>query len=246
VIDLTSGSKDAGGGSRAGVMARLRRLFEDAKEYGARKADYQRAAMQQLSAPAADLEALGPYLRGELPVVLQANRRIDIENALALTKQFRLKAVISGGVEAWKAAADLAAAKVPVIVSPNTDIPSFDGLGARLDNATLLRQAGVEVVIASQDPGGERNQRFGAGNAVRNGLGWDDALRAVTLAPATALGLTGHGTLAPGTVANVVVWSGDPFDFAATAERVYIRGRETSLRTRETELLDRYRTLPPP
>jgi imidazolonepropionase-like amidohydrolase len=79
---------------------------------------------------------------------------------------------------------------------------------------------------------------------VRNGLAWDDALRAITQAPAVAFGLTDRGTLEPGKVANVVVWSNDPLDFAGQAEKVFIGGRETSLRTRETELLERYRNLP--
>ena len=131
-----------------------------------------------------------------------------------------------------------------MVVQPLRDIPDFDGLGARLDNATLLRTAGVEVILAQSDDGGDRNLRFLAGNAVRNGMTWDDALKAVTLAPARALGLTDRGSLEPGKVANVVVWSGDPFEFSSVAEKVYIRGVETSLRTREDELRERYRRLP--
>jgi imidazolonepropionase-like amidohydrolase len=201
--------------------------------------------MQELSAPAAELEALLPVLTEEMPIVISANRAIDIRNALRLTAEFKLRTILTGAVEAWQVAGEIVAAGVPVVLEPNTDIPSFDGLGARLDNATLLRAAGVSVIIAQGDPGGERQLRFGAGNAVRNGLTWDDALAAITLNPAQAFGLTGYGTLDPGSVANVVVWSGDPLDFASAAERVYIRGQETSLHTRETELLERYRTLPP-
>jgi imidazolonepropionase-like amidohydrolase len=246
VLDLSDNSKEAGGGSRAGTMARVRRLFDDALEYARRKPDYQRAAIQPLSAPAKELEALLPVLRGEVPLAISASRRIDIENALRLKREYRLRVVLLNGVEAWQVAKDIAAAGVPVVLEPNRDIPSFDGLGARLDNATLLREAGVDVIIAQGDPGGERNLRYAAGNAVRNGMSWDDALKAVTLAPASAFGFADYGTLAPGKVANVVIWSGDPFDFSAVAEKVYIKGREQPLRTRETELRDKYRTLPPP
>jgi len=64
-------------------------------------------------------------------------------------------------------------------------------------------------------------------------------------APARAFGVADrYGSLEAGKVANVVVWSADPLDFVGQAEKVFIRGRETSLRTRETELLERYRTLP--
>lgn len=246
VLDLSDNSKGAGGGSRAGTMARIRRLFDDAREYARRKVDYQRAAIQQLSAPASELEALLPVLRGEVPLAVVANRRIDIENALRLKQEYHLRMVLVGAVEGWEVAKEVAAAGVPAVIEPNRDIPSFDGLGARLDNGTLLRNAGVPVVIAQGDPGGERNLRYAAGNAVRNGMSWDDALKAVTLFPAQAFGLTDYGTLEPGRVANVVIWSGDPFDFASTAERVYIKGQETSLRTRENELRDKYRIVPLP
>jgi imidazolonepropionase-like amidohydrolase len=245
VLNLSGSSKTAGGGSRAGTMARTRRIFRDALEYARRRADYQRGAMQELSAPAAELEALLPVLRKEMPIMISANRAIDIRNALRLTAEFELRTILTGAVEAWQVAGEIAAAGVPVVLEPNTDIPSFDGLGARLDNATLLRAAGVSVIIAQGDPGGERQLRFGAGNAVRNGLTWDDALAAITANPAMAFGLTGYGSLAAGNVANVVVWSGDPLDFASAAEKVYVRGQETSLHTRETELLERYRSLPP-
>ncbi len=245
LLNLNDGSKGAGGGSRAGTMARTRQLFREALEYQRRKAEFQKGAMQDLSAPAAQLEALLPVLSGAMPMVITANRRMDIENALRLTAEFKLKLILNGAVEGWMVAEAIAAAGVPVIMAPNTDIPSFDGLGARLDNGTLLRQAGVRVIIAQGDPGGERNLRFGAGNAVRNGMSWDDALQAITLAPAQAFGLSDYGSLDPGKVANVVIWSGDPLDFVGAAERVYIRGQEVSLRTRETDLLERYRSLPP-
>ncbi len=243
VITFNDGAKQAGGGSRAGLMARLRQLFDDALEYDRRRAEYNRGQTRTLSAPAKELAALLPALRGQMPVVAIANRRMDIENAMRLGAEYRLRLMIAGGTESWLVATELAAARMPVLVRPMTDIPSFDGLQARLDVATLLLQAGVEVVIAQGDAGGDRDLRYVAGNTVRNGLTWDDALRAITQAPAAAFGLGDRGTLEPGKVANVVIWSGDPLDFAGHAERVYIRGREVSLRTRETELLERYRRI---
>lgn len=227
-------------------MARVRRLFNDALEYARRKPDFQRAAIQPLSAPAKELEALLPVLRGEEVLAVAANRRIDIENALRLTREYKLRTVLFSAVEGWQIAREIATAGVPVILEPLHDIPSFDGLGARLDNATLLREGGVRVIIAQGDPGGERNLRYAAGNAVRNGMSWDDALEAITAAPAAAFGLADYGTLQPGKVANLVVWSGDPFDFSSAAERVYIKGSLLSLETRETELRDKYRRVPLP
>jgi imidazolonepropionase-like amidohydrolase len=245
VLDLSDNSKGAGGGSRAGTMSRIRHLFNDAQEYARRRPEFLKGNIQPLSAPAGELEALLPMLRGEEPLAIVANRRIDMANALRLKQEFKLHIVIYGAVEGWQMAKELAAAAVPVIIEPNRDIPSFDGLGARLDNGTLLREGGVEVIIAQGDPGGERNLRYAAGNAVRNGMSWDDALKAITQNPATAFGLSDYGTLERGKVANLGVWAGDPFEFSSAAEKVYIRGVETSLRTRETELRDKYRKLPP-
>jgi imidazolonepropionase-like amidohydrolase len=246
VIDFSERGKPAAGGSRAGILKRLRRVFRDALEYDRRQDDFRRGQIQPLAAPAEDLEALRPVLRGELPVLAIANRRSDILNALRLGREFNLRLVLWQGAEAWQLAAELARAKVPVVVEPLTDVPTFDQPAPRLDNATLLRAAGVSVIIAQRDEAQHRNLRFAAGNAVRNGLAWNDALRAVTLAPAEAAGVADrYGSLERGKVANLVVWSGDPFEFSTRAERVFIRGEEVPQVSRQTELRERYRKLPP-
>jgi imidazolonepropionase-like amidohydrolase len=241
-------AKGAGGGSRAGVLARLRRVLDDAREYSQRRGDYNQARMQPLSAPAADLAALQPVLAGTLPVIVLADHRADIESALKLAADYRLRLIIGGGAEAWMVADRLAAAKVPVILSPLTNIPSYDQLGARYGNAARLATAGVRVAftVSSDETHNARNVKYEAGNAVSYGMSWDQALRAVTLTPAELFGLGArYGSLQAGRVANVVVWSGDPFEFSTAVEHVLIRGREVPLTSRQTELLERYKTLPP-
>lgn len=246
VIDLSESSKGAGGGSRAGVLQLLRQTFADAQEYQRRKPDFRKNQMQPLAASAADLEALGAVLRGEIPVYAIANRRSDIESALRLAREYRLKLIITGGIEAWEIADELAKAGVPVVINPILDIPTFDGPASRFDSPALLRKAGVQVILVEAESGGPRNLRWAAGHAVEYGMSWDDALRAVTLAPAEALGVADqYGSLNAGKVANVVVWSGDPLDFSSRAEKIYIRGVDIPLVSRQTELLDRYRKLPP-
>lgn len=246
VADLSESAKDEGGGSRAGVIERLRRAFNDALEYGRRKTEYDRAQMRSLSASAQDLGALLPVLRGELPLIVLANRRSDIEAALRLAREFRLKLVLAGAAEGWQIAGEIARAGVPVLVEPLDNIPSYDALGIRYENAALLAKAGVKVALLETDTHNSRNLRQEAGNAVAYGMSWDDALRAVTLTPAEIFGVADrYGALAPGKVANVVVWSGDPFDFSTAVEHVLIRGREIPLTSRQTELFERYKKLPP-
>ena len=245
-VDLTSGSKGAVGGSRAGLVERLRQLLDDAKEYAQRRGDYRRNQIQELSATAADLEALQPVLAGREPLLVTANRESDIRAALGIAKSYNLKMVILGGQEAWTATDALKAANVPVGINTLTNTPDFDALGARLDNVTLVAEAGTPYFIIENETGGPRNLRYAAGEAVRNGLSWEQALAAITLMPARAYGLDDqYGSLEPGKVANVVVWSGDPLDFPAEAEHVLIRGKDMPHENRQTELRERYRELPP-
>jgi len=246
LVDLSEGSKSAGGGSRAGVAQRLRRVFSDALEYSRRRTEYTRAQMQQLAAPAADLEALLPVLRGQEPLIAFANRRSDMETALRIGREFKLKLILAGAQEGWMIAPELAAAGVPLLVQPLDNIPSYDALGVRYENAAVLAKAGVKVALLETDTHNARDLRQQAGNAVSYGMAWDQALRAVTLAPAEIFGVGDrYGSLDAGKVANVVVWSGDPFEFTSAVEHVFIRGREIPLRSRQTELFERYKTLPP-
>lgn len=246
-VTLDENDRGAGEGSRAGALERLRQLLDDAREYQRRRNDFQRAQMQTLSAPAAELEALQPVLAGRMPLVVTANRVFDIRNALRLAHEYNLRVILSGAAEAWEIADEIARARVPVLVVPLSNIPSFNALGARYENPARLAAAGVPIAIVSGD--GIHNARLirqEAGNAVSYGMEYDAALRAVTLAPAQILGLQDrYGSLEAGKIANVVVWSGDPFEFSTAVQHVYIRGHEIPLTSRQTELLERYRTLPP-
>ena len=244
--DLSEGAKSAGGGSRAGVAQRLRRVFNDALEYEKRRTDYSRAQIQQLSASAADLEALLPVLHGRLPLIAVANRRSDIETALRIAREYKIRLILAGTAEGWEIADKIAAAGVPVLVQPLDNIPGYDALGVRYENAALLAKGGVKVSLLETQTENSRNLRQQAGNAVAYGMTWEQALRAVTLSPAETFGVANqYGSLEVGKVANVVVWTGDPFEFSTGVEHVFIRGKEIPLRSRQTELLERYKTLPP-
>ena len=148
----------------------------------------------------------------------------------------------------WKVAEQLAKANVTVLVGALNNIPrDFSTLGARQDNAALLHQAGVKVVIAGgADAFNARNVKYEAGVAVSFGMPWDAALRAVTLGPAELYGVADRvGTLQPGRDATLVVWSGDPFEPATRAERVLVNGAEVQRPSRQDELMRRYQRFPP-
>jgi imidazolonepropionase-like amidohydrolase len=137
-----------------------------------------------------------------------------------------------------------------VIVQAMDNLPAaFDRLGARFDNPARLSAAGVPVVLSTFDTHNARTLRLEAGHAVRYGMEWGAALEAVTRAPARALGVSDtHGTLEAGKTANVVVWSGDPFELMTSVEHVFIDGTRIADDSRQKRLLRRYRDaeeLPP-
>lgn len=232
-------------GTRGGLWLMLREALEDARFYSTHRAQYDANGVRQLSLRRLSLEALVPVVRGEQPLVVWAHRASDIEAVLRLADEMKLKVVLEGASEAWMVADDIARHKVPVIIDPLQDLPSrFDRLHARSDNAALLARAGVSVVLSTFAAHQARLLWQRAGNAVRLGMDYDEAIRAVTEAPADAFGLKGYGRLEKGAVGNVVVWSGDPLETSTRVEHVFVRGREESLETRQTLLLQRYRTLP--
>ena len=246
--DVNTAGDDMAPASRGEAVGRLREIFDDVRFFARNRNGYDRAATRPLGASRAALEALRAVAEGRLPLFLHANRVDDIDAAVRLAGANHIKLVITGGAEAWRIAGRLAAAHVPVITGAMNNIPtSFDTLAQRQENAGLLRRAGVEVALVGNAGGGDedafnaRNVRYEAGNAVAYGMNREDALRAVTLGAARILGVADHiGALAPGLDANVVVWSGDPFEFATAPEHVLVRGREYHDRSRQDILTERY------
>ena len=250
----TLGEAAAGNtGSRGELLERMREVLEDAKAYRLRKSDYERAQTRSFAATRLDLEALQPVLDGREPIAINVDKASDIESALKLAKDYGLKLIVAGGAEAWMVSSELAAAKVPVVTGAMNSIPmSFATLGQRQENAGLLAKAGVPVVLIGNAGGGDeeafnvRNVRFEAGNAVAYGMDWNAALRSITLTPAEVFGVADRvGSLAPGKDADVVVWSGDPFEFATQPEHVLIQGKEAMAPSRQDMLEQRYLNLPP-
>jgi imidazolonepropionase-like amidohydrolase len=241
---LNEGAAERTGGARGTAVLRLRELLEDVKVYAANPAAYETRDRRDLSLSRLDLEAMVPVVQGRLPLVLAVDRAPDILNALSLAKEFKLRLILSGAAEGWRVAGAIRAAGVPVIMNPLTDIPFYDDLAATLENAARLQKAGVTVAFATFDAHNARNLRFLAGNAVANGMPYDAALAAITSVPARIWGADSMiGALAPGRRADLVVWSGDPFELLTRAEHVFIGGREMPPDNRQRQLLARYRTL---
>ncbi len=233
------------GGARGGAALRLREVFEDARFWAARRAAYDAGDSRELSESRLDFAALQPVLGGQMPLLVEVHRASDILAVLALAREYGIRPVVVGGSEAWMVAATLAAAEVPVILKPLTSLPSsFERLGARFDNATRLAEAGVAIAFSSFENHRAPAIAQEAGNAVRFGLSREAALRAITLTPAEVYGVADrYGSLEPGKVADIVVWSGDPLEVTTLPETVLIRGRIVPEGSRQRQLLERYRSL---
>jgi imidazolonepropionase-like amidohydrolase len=246
-------AQTAGVSSRGELIVKLRELLDDTRFFMTHRQAFERAQSRQFAASRLDLEAMIPVIEGKLPLLITVDRESDIDAAMRLARDFKVRLMIGGGAEAWMMADKLAAARVPVLTGAMNNIPAgFASLGQRQENAALLRKAGVQVALIGNAGGGDeeafnvRNLKQEAGNAVAYGMTWDDALRAVTLTPAEIFGVSDRvGSLQVGREGNVVVWSGDPFEFTTRVEHVIVRGREfTGERTRQDMLVDRYKSLP--
>jgi Amidohydrolase family len=230
-------SWDANASGNAGSRAALYMLFQQAIREARSTVPPGEGALLHV----AGREALIPYLAGGR-TVFQVDRAADIRQLIAFATRNAMKPVIVGGAEAWVVADELARAAVPVILNPLDNLPwSFDQIGARLDNAVRLQQAGVRIAFSSGDIHNARKIRQLAGNAVAHGLRWDEALAAVTATPAEIFGLAAkRGRIAAGQAADLVLWDGDPLEVTSLADQVWIAGREVEMHSRQTQLRDRY------
>jgi imidazolonepropionase-like amidohydrolase len=232
-VSMGSAGAQQAGGTRAAEYMLLEQAIREARAQG--------PVGEGALLHAAGREALARYLTGGR-VVFQVDRASDILAVISFARRNGMKPVIAGGSEAWLVAKELALADVPVILDPLKDLPSdFDHLGASLDNAARLHLAGVRIAFSSGDNHNARLIRQLAGNAVAHGLPNEAALAAITSNPAEIFGLgAGRGHIAAGQTADLVLWSADPLEVTTLADQVWIAGRPVDMRSRQTELRDRY------
>lgn len=243
VLDLGEDGARRAGGSRAAEMGELSATLEDVRFYRTHRADYDAGATRDLLLSRADLEALIPVVEGRMPLIISVHRAADIRLVLALARDQKLKVILSGVEEGWRVASEIAAARVPVLVNPTSDLPtSFETLASTLENVVRLDAAGVQVAIVSVDPAHRvRELRYNAGRAVARGLPYAAAIEAITLAPARVFGISDRfGSIEPGKVADLVIWDGDPLEIRGEPRMIFIDGVVQPLRSRALDLRDRY------
>jgi imidazolonepropionase-like amidohydrolase len=237
--------------TRMGLATQLRQAFIDAQDYKAKLADYDhkkadavRDKKPEPLAPKRDLklEALIPYLDGKKTVVLAAESSSDLQTAVSLANEFKLKFVLNHISHSQPVLDYVASLKVPVIVGPIYEAPKED---ERYDTVyslpAQLYKRGVKIVFASYSAHNVRNLPDAAGFATAFGLPPDEALKAITLNAAEVWGVADQlGSLDAGKTANVVIANGDPLDVKTDVKQVYIQGRAIPMSSRQTQLRDEY------
>ncbi len=228
-------------------VTQLRNYFNNAKAYADVKAALAAggSGRQTIDLP---MEAMVPVVRGELPVVFDAETAGQIRGAIAFGDEFKLKVIIRGAHEAWQLADTLAARKIPVIVGPTYAEPdatsAYDEIYA---NPAVLVKAGVLVAFQTNSASSVRDLPFQVGITEGFGLSADDALKSITINPATIWGVSNLvGSIEAGKVANLFVSTGDPMDPRSSVKYLFIRGEQVPLVDRHTKFYEEFRARPKP
>lgn len=236
-IDIGADATGLSGHSRAGQWMILDQLVDEVR--GRISVDSKAALLTP-----AGRKTLATYLDNGGRVVADVDRAADIRQLLRWSARHKVKIAIMGGAEAWKLAAELATADVPVFVNPLDNLPdNFDQIGATAENAARLAAAGVAVGFSQNGDGSHnaRKIRQVAGNAVAHGLPWEAGVAGLTSVPAQVFGVADTlGSIAVGKRADLVLWNGDPLEVNAVATQVWFDGKPIEMRSRQTELRDRY------
>jgi imidazolonepropionase-like amidohydrolase len=216
-------------GTRSKVIAMLRADLIKAQEYQRKleKSDEEKRPGRDLH-----LETLVRVLKGEMPLMVTANRHNDILSALRVRKEFGVPMVLDGAAEAYLVVDAIKEAGVPVIVHPTMARASGDRENLSMDTAATLIHAGIPVAFQSGYESYVPKTRvvlFEAALAAARGLKFDEALAALTINAAKIIGLSARvGSIETGKDGDVALYDGDPFEYLTHCTAVVIDGQVMS------------------
>lgn len=212
-------------GTKAKQIAMIRTELLKAQAYLKKQSD-----KDSSKRPAADLklDALVKLLNGEIKALITANSSVDIMSAIRLAKEFNLKLVLNGAAEAYRLIPEIKNANAEIILHATMARNGGDMVNMNMESASLLTKAGITVSIETGYEGYVPKTRillFEAAQAMVFGLGFDDALKAITLNPARLLGIADKvGSIEKGKDADLVLFNGDPFEYLSKVCGVMIDG----------------------
>lgn len=189
-------------------------------------------------------EAMMPLFTSEMPLIVEANSYEQIEEAIAFAQRENFRLILAGAREAWRLTDLIKKHDIPIIFSPTyrTPMREDDDYDMAYKTAGLLEKAGIRFCIASFSGTNSRNLPFQAGMAHAFGLSAENAIRAITLAPAEILGVDNAlGSLEIGKKATLIVSEGDVMDHLSHGvTMMFIGGAEVDLSSKHTELYEKY------
>lgn len=226
-------------------LEEIKKAIKEAETYNLAKEAYAKDKTLPFPKVNLNLEAMIPYIRGEKPIIFTAERERDIRGVIKFVEEMKVKAIIVGGQEAWKAADGLKKNNISVVYTNMFSLPvrDDDAYDYLFEAPSKMQKAGVQFAISTGDDGANvRDLPYQAGVAGAYGLSKEDALKSVTLFPAQILGISDKvGSLEQGKIANVVVTDGDLLDPRTNVKYLFINGRLLPLTSRHTELYDAFK-----
>lgn len=211
--------------TRMATAALIRKAFAQAK-------DYMKKQGEKDFKPDLGMEVLCKVLRREMPLRAHAHRADDIMTAIRIARELDVDIIVEHATEGYQVADVIAAEQVPVILGPTlTTRSKLELKDKNMAAPAIMEQHGALFALMSDHPViPSCYLPVYAGLAIRYGLSEERALRMITADAAKILGLDDRvGSLAPGLDADLVVWSGHPFQLASRPELVVVDGQMTKV-----------------
>lgn len=221
--------KNAGYGfkSRMGNAWLLRKCIEDALEYRHHKEEAEKSGSYFRTD--IGMENMLPLLNREIPLHAHVHRADDICTAIRIAREYNLRLVLVHCTDGVSVLDYLKQFDYPVILGPTINPRSkLECMAKRFETAGIMSRAGIKVCLtADHDVTPIYYLPVYGAQAVKAGLDEVEGLKALTKNPAEVLGIGGRkGEIKEGKDADLVIWSGRPFDSCTKAETVFIMGKK--------------------
>ncbi len=182
---------------------------------------------------------------GSQTLYIHASFAREIEDAIAFAEHYKLKPVLVGGQDAYLLTDLLKEKGISVVVGPVHALPERgdDMVSQPFETPGQLHAAGIPIAFSVGGAWEQRRLPLNAGHAVGFGLPYEEAVKGLTLTPATMLNIADRvGSLEKGKDATLFISKGDALDMRTNIlEQAWIGGREVDLRSRQTELAKKYK-----
>ncbi|WP_028772272.1 amidohydrolase [Shewanella waksmanii] len=218
-------------------LKQIEQMFADGQRYHLANRD------KQVSKIDLRWQALQPLYQRQAQLFVHANKQLQIEEAVALAKQYDFKLVIVGGYDSWRLADLLNEVNASVVYTRTFSLPMRhdEPLEMSFKIPSLLAEAEIPFALGFSSDWNSRNLPYAAGQAAAYGLTQQQALKSITLDAAKILGVTDMGDIASGYRGNVIIAEGDLLDpMTSRIEQLFIDGRQIDLNNRHQQLYQKY------